>query len=426
MEKIIIERFSLLKDKKVLIACSTGIDSMALLDMAVKLLDNRHIGIIHIHHNRRIESDQEEEFIKAYAKEKNIPLYFKKLEKYSGSNFQAWAREQRYHFFVETAKNNGYDYVLLAHHADDNLETILMRLLKSSSLKGYAGIDDLVLYQGISIYRPLLPISKEEIKEYAAVHKITYFEDDSNNHDDYKRNRIRHNVIPSLKEENPNWVEAIDNYTTTLKNANRIIENHLADFLSKSVKEYPFNNLFIKEFKVRDFLDLDSFLKEQLLFRITKTETLSKRTINELIKQLTASKDKIINHISDNLLLVKEYGKIMFIFGNLPNFKINETIRENGVYHLMNNCQITVNNNICEFKLDDFQDSYPIKNLPITIRTKKEGDKITLKTGTVTISDFFTNRKVPYLSRINAMILENDNKEIIRIFYYKKEEDING
>ncbi len=426
MEKRIIERFSLLKDKKVLIACSTGVDSMVLLDMAVKLLDNRHIGIIHIHHNRRIESDQEEKFIKAYAKEKNIPFYFKKLEKYDGSNFQAWAREQRYNFFIETAKNNGYDYVLLAHHIDDNFETILMRLLKSSSLKGYAGIDELILYQGISIYRPLLPFSKEEIKKYALEHQITYFEDDSNNHDDYKRNRIRHNIIPSLKEENPNWVDAINNYANTLKNASRIIENELQSFLSKKVKEYSFIHLFIKEFELSDFLDLDCFIKEQLLFRITKTETLSKRTINELIKQLTSSKDKIINHISNNLLLVKEYGKIMFVFGNIPNYEITKTINEDGTYHLMNNCQIIVNNNICEFKIDDFQDSYQIKNLPITIRTKKEGDKISLKTGTITISDFFTNHKVPYLSRLNAMILENDNKEIIRIFYYKKEEDING
>lgn len=426
MEKGFEQEFSPLKGKKVLIACSTGIDSMVLLDIALKLLEKKNIGIIHIHHNRRKQSDTEETFIKEYAKTNNIPLYFKKLPQYEGSNFQAWAREERYHFFTEIAKENNYEYILLAHHADDNFETIIMRLLKSSSLKGYSGIDQLTEINGIKIYRPLLSISKDEIKAYTKDNQIVYFEDDSNNHDDYKRNRIRHYVLPNLKEENPNWVDAINNYHKTLNNANDIIENILNDFINNKVKIYTFNHLLVKEFMIKDFIEINDFIKEQVIFRLNKNNNFSKKTINELIRQIISPKEKIINNLTNNLHLIKEYGKCQLVSGEFDLTSFSLKIEKEGQYLLKNNCQIIVNNNICEFIIDDYCESYPIKKLPITIRTKQEGDKISLKTGTISISDFLTNHKVPYISRINTMIIENENQEIIRICYYQKEEDVNG
>lgn len=423
MEKIINERFRLIKEKKVLIACSTGVDSMVLLDLVVKHLKKENIGIIHIHHNKRKESDKEKEFIERYAKELNIPFYFKQLEKYEGNNFQAWAREKRYEFFNKVAQENNYDYVLLAHHANDNFETIIMRLLRSSSLKGYAGIEPFSVYKGIRIYRPLLNISKEEIKIYAKENEITFFEDDSNNHNDYERNRIRHMVIPTLINENKNWQYAIENYQNTLLNVDLIIEEKINEFIKK-IKEYKFLNHIVKEFDYQEFVNLNNYLKEQIIFRILKTENLSKRTITELLKQLTL-KEKLINQISKNICIIKEYNKIKIISNKIevPNIKI--TISENGIYQLMNNCKLIVNNNICEFMIDDYKQKYIFDKLPLTIRTKNIGDKINLKTGTISVSDFLTNHKVPYLNRQYTMVLENDKKEIIRIFY-KKEEDING
>lgn len=419
MEKIINERFSILKNKKVLIACSTGIDSMVLLDMCLKKLKKENIGIVHIHHNRRVESNIEKSFIEKFAAEHNIPFYFKKLEKYEGSNFQAWARAERYDFFAKVTKEKGYDYVLLAHHADDNFETILMRILRSSSLKGYAGIDEITKYKDVLIYRPLLAISKDEIKNYASKNNITYFEDSSNSHDDYERNRMRHLVIPSLKAENPNWCYAIDNYSRTLSSANEIVEMNVDNFLENKIKKYNFVGLFVREFLIDDFKILHPYIKERVMFSLFKSENFSKRTINELLEQIESKKEKIVNCIGDNLTLVKEYNKCVIISGTIFKNEFTEKIEKEGTYYLKNNCQIIVNNNICEFKVNDYQESYQINSLPITIRTRKKGDKMTLKTGTVSISDFLTNRKVPYLNRQYAVILENDKQEIIRIFYYK-------
>ena len=183
----VIQDFELLKNKKILVACSTGIDSMVLLDLCLKYLNKENIGIAHINHKKRIESETEEEFIKNFAGKENLNIYIKHLSLNNDSNFQSWARKERYEFFKEIVKTYKYDYVLLAHHADDNLETILMRLLKSSSLKGYAGIEQLTTYQGINIYRPLLKVDKEFISWYAKENNLIYFNDCSNEEDDYQK-----------------------------------------------------------------------------------------------------------------------------------------------------------------------------------------------------------------------------------------------
>ena len=198
-----------LKLQKVLLACSTGVDSMVLLDLLRKSLDASQIVIAHVNHQRRSESAIEETYILSYAKQNHINCYTTKLPHYSGNNFQNWARKKRYAFFLEIAEAEKIDIVLLAHHADDNLETILLRLLRSSSLEGYGGIKEYSNYQGLTIYRPLLNISKDEIIEYAKSNSIKYFEDSSNFEDDYARNRIRHYVLPILKKENPALTKAI-------------------------------------------------------------------------------------------------------------------------------------------------------------------------------------------------------------------------
>ena len=164
--------FNSLENKKVLIAVSTGVDSMVLLDLAMKTLKKENIGIAHVNHKKRLESENEEKFIIDFAKQNDIPIYVHHLEQSNDENFQSYARNARYEFFNDLSLKYNYEYVLLAHHADDNLETIIMRFLKSSSLKGYSGIEKETTYKNIKVYRPLLEISKEFILSYAKKNKI--------------------------------------------------------------------------------------------------------------------------------------------------------------------------------------------------------------------------------------------------------------
>lgn len=410
-----------LNNKKVLLACSTGVDSMVLLDLLLKHANNCQIIISHINHQKRKQSILEEEYITKYCEEKNIKCYVKKLEHYEEGNFQEWARIQRYEFFEEIIRKEGIDYLLTAHHADDNLETIIMRLLKSSSLKGYAGIEKEIKKENYSILRPLLDHSKNEIITYAKKNNIFYYQDESNFSDDYTRNRIRKYITPILLEENPNLYQAINYYSQTILDANQLLEKEKVSFIKNHVLVKNNNELEIIEFNISEYLKLSDYLRVQVLFRILRKYSLSRTCIDDIIKQIISSKNKIVTKINNHLSMIKEYGYIQFVNSTLEEDAFSLEIYEEGIYNIGDNIKIEVNKNSCNFITPNGNLWYNIKGLPITIRKRKNGDKIITKMGTISISDYLTNKKVPYLKRRNILLLcEKDNVIAILGYVIKK------
>lgn len=410
-----------LNNKKVLLACSTGVDSMVLLDLLLKHANNCQIIISHINHQKRKQSILEEEYITKYCEEKNIKCYVKKLEHYKEGNFQEWARIQRYEFFEEIIRKEGIDYLLTAHHADDNLETIIMRLLKSSSLKGYAGIEKEIKKENYSILRPLLDHSKNEIITYAKKNNIFYYQDESNFSDDYTRNRIRKYITPILLEENPNLYQAINYYSQTILDANQLLEKEKVSFIKNHVLVKNNNELEIIEFNISEYLKLSDYLRVQVLFRILRKYSLSRTCIDDIIKQILSSKNKIVTKINNHLSMIKEYGYIQFVNSTLEEDAFSLEIYEEGIYNIGDNIKIEVNKNSCNFITPNGNLWYNIKGLPITIRKRKNGDKIITKMGTISISDYLTNKKVPYLKRRNILLLcEKDNVIAILGYVIKK------
>lgn len=410
-----------LNNKKVLLACSTGVDSMVLLDLLLKHANNCQIIISHINHQKRKQSILEEEYIIKYCEEKKIKCYVKKLEHYEEGNFQEWARIQRYEFFEEIIGKEGIDYLLTAHHADDNLETIIMRLLKSSSLKGYAGIEKEIKKENYSILRPLLDHSKNEIITYAKENNIFYYQDESNFSDDYTRNRIRKYITPILLEENPNLYQAINYYSQTILDANQLLEKEKVSFIKNHVLVKNNNELEIIEFNISEYLKLSDYLRVQVLFRILRKYSLSRTCIDDIIKQILSSKNKIVTKINNHLSMIKEYGYIQFVNSTLEEDAFSLEIYEEGIYNIGDNIKIEVNKNSCNFITSNGNLWYNIKGLPITIRKRKNGDKIITKMGTISISDYLTNKKVPYLKRRNILLLcEKDNVIAILGYVIKK------
>lgn len=398
-----------LNNKTIVLACSTGIDSMVLLNLLLNYTKNSKIIISHINHQKRTQSTLEEEYIKKYCLEKGLKCYVKVLPHYEESNFQEWARDQRYQFFDEIMEKENADYLITAHHADDNLETIIMRLLKSSSLKGYAGIEELTKKENYYIFRPLLENSKKEIMEYAVKNNIFYYQDDSNYSDDYTRNRIRKYITPILLEENPNLYEAISYYNKTILSANELLEKEKVSFIKNHVLVKNNNNEILIQFKIDEYLKLTEYLQVQILFRILRKFNLSKTCIDDIIKQIKSDKNKIISKINLELTMIKEYGYIQFV-----NFDISEKnfyleITEAGTYDLLDNNKLIVHKNCCYFNTNKGNLWYNIKGLPIIIRTRKNGDKIKTKVGTISVSDYLTNKKVPSLERRNILLLCEDD-----------------
>lgn len=204
---------------RLLLAISGGVDSMVLADLLKHV--NVNFAFAHVNFGLRGEaSDKDEELVKKVADAYGIPFYRYNpattvYAQDKGISTQMAARELRYAWFEQLMKEEGYHYLLTAHHADDALETSLLNLSRGTGIKGITGI----ALKSDTIIRPLLFANKEEIVEYATSNGLEWREDASNASDKYVRNKIRHRVIPTLKKINPQVVTHFNLTTDRLEAA---------------------------------------------------------------------------------------------------------------------------------------------------------------------------------------------------------------
>ena len=217
--------FQFLTGKKLLLATSGGIDSMVMLSLFQQL--DYKIAIAHCNFQLRgVDSFSDQNFVKDYANENEIPVFITQFdttafaEDYKVST-QVAARELRYNWFYELAETEDYDYILTAHHADDNLETFLINLSRGTGLDGLTGIPE----QNEKVVRPLLAFSQKELADYAELHNVQWREDSSNASDKYLRNKIRHHLVPMLKELNPNFLSSFTTTQSYLQDAKDMVED---------------------------------------------------------------------------------------------------------------------------------------------------------------------------------------------------------
>lgn len=219
------QNFPQLKDKKLLLAVSGGIDSMVLMHLFQQLLYD--ISIAHCNFQLRgNESDGDEMLVKEICQDGYIPYFITSFdtEKYSRDNklsIQLAARKLRYDWFQELLAENQLDYLVTAHHLDDNVETFLINFIRGTGLEGLTGIPA----QNGNIIRPLLPFSRLEIENYALENKIQWREDSSNASDKYFRNKLRHDIVPILKELNTGFLDSFQNTLHHLQQAESLVED---------------------------------------------------------------------------------------------------------------------------------------------------------------------------------------------------------
>ena len=217
IEQLFLAEINPHKECNFLVAISGGVDSMVLANLF--LINNLNFSIAHCNFQLRgKESDDDELFINKWCSEKDIKLYNKKFstEDYCKNNkltIQMGARELRYEWFRELIDKEKHDFIVTAHHIDDQLETFIINSIRGTGIDGLVGIPDKIN----KIVRPLLMISKDQIIEYSKVNKINYREDSSNDKEDYLRNKIRHSVIPYLKSDDDN---VLLKFKTTIENLN--------------------------------------------------------------------------------------------------------------------------------------------------------------------------------------------------------------
>ncbi|WP_022792855.1 tRNA lysidine(34) synthetase TilS [Marinococcus halotolerans] len=194
---------------KVLAAVSGGPDSMAAASL-LKSLQNKYeftLGVVHVNHGFRPETSRSEaQMVRAWTERQQLPFFSAAMfmkEAPEKKATQAAAREKRYDFFFRTMKRFDYNVLITGHHADDQLETMIMQAASGRSLLGEEGIAPKRTMNGFEVARPLLGVKKTDVVIYCRKHGIPYVEDESNSTDDYRRNRVRRHVIPELAEEFP-------------------------------------------------------------------------------------------------------------------------------------------------------------------------------------------------------------------------------
>lgn len=394
-----INKYSLLnKDLKVVLAVSGGVDSMCLLDILIRL--NYQVIIAHVNHNVRKESLNEMNYLHDFALKKNIPFECIILDKIENDNFHDKARKLRYDFFTKIAIKYNTSQIATAHHADDNIETILMKLTRGSNLYGYSGINKCIKNNQFNVVRPLLPLTKDELYNYAKENNITYFEDISNTKDYYTRNRYRHNVIPLLKVENPNIYETFNAFS------NQVLEAF--NYIRKE-------SLKIKDISINDFNNLDEAIRHDYICLILEKEKITPNynkiiMIDEFLSKnlpnstLDIGCNKVIKTIY-NHFIIEEKKDLNDFYYEINDFGMYE-FDEFNIY-LGKNCEKTEDKSlkIC----------YNDLVFPIVIRKRKNGDTLDMPFGHKKLKDFLIDKKIPIDLRNSLPVIVNGNGKILGI-----------
>ena len=406
---------SLSKNDSIVVAYSGGVDSTVLLDLVL------HAGykviIAHVNHNKRFESFDEENYVRSFAK--NHGLDYEILDYHHDKeegNFQAEAHDSRYEFFYQTAKKYNAKMILTAHHSYDNLETIIMNIIKGSNLYGYGGINECLYYEDVMIARPLLNHYKESIYEYAKDHNLTYFEDSSNQKDDYLRNRIRHHVIPLLLKENPSLNVAVENYSKQLFVSFELIRRHTLDYLNNELT-----------FLASTFVKLeDAIQKDVINYLFEQYEVLSSNNkINDVIELIHSSKPNLSYNLGNDAKFIKAYDDCYIIALKEKN-KVCENLYLYDTIFIDNYGAFYFRKTHTQ-KATDFIALKRDEKYPLIIRNRRHGDKLIIGDGHKKLKDFLIDKKVPKEERDSLLVVTDRDDEIIWVigYYKRKLEDEN-
>lgn len=403
----------------VVVATSGGPDSMALLHLVLSLRDELGLDVVcaHVNHKLRLESDDEESMVMDFCASNGLSCEVFTISDYNDGNVECDARNQRYAFFERVVKKCKAGWLLTAHHGDDLMETILMRLTRGSSLLGYAGFREITCKDGYKIMRPLIFYTKDFILDYVEENGIPYAVDETNLSDDYTRNRIRHHILPLLKRENKNVHRKFYDFSSSL------LMN--GEYISLEVNRY-LSLVYVSSFlKVSAFLKLDKAIQigvmnaildkvygdditlinrkhMALIFDILNSPGSNKRVSLPLGKEARRSYDDFV--IRDKVLS----DDYRFVFDDYLKLDSGRELKRVA-------SSSDTSNYVTRISSSEV-------SLPLYVRNRRKGDVICVKglNGSKKLKDVLIDSKVPLALRNVIPVVVDSKDEIIWLPGIKK------
>ena len=400
------KNFPSISVSKLIIAVSGGVDSIVLFHLCLKLKLNFFVA----HCNfklREKESDLDEKFVRDLAIKHNIKFYTKsfntkKLSSNYNKSIQMAARELRYSWFEELSKELNVKHILTAHHLDDSLETFLINLSRGSGIDGLLGIPKV----NDTVYRPLLIFKKDEILSYAKENKISWREDSSNRKQDYLRNQIRIEVLPKLKEINPNLLDNFSKSIDRLQQSKSIIKDKIDDFI-KNVSFTRDEKIYFEINKIKKVTNIDAYLYELLKrYNFTQWDDIRGLLDSQSGKQIISKTHKLLKD-REHLILVKN--------SEVENKTalINKSSKEVAVS--LGKIKLSIAKKISKEDSDVIYLDSAKLNFPLKVRNLLSGDYFYPfgMNGKKKVSKYLKDKKISIYDKDKVLILETSKNKII-------------
>ena len=410
------------KEDKIAIALSGGVDSIVLFHLLVTEYKDsyKELVVFHINHGLREESYEEAEFVERFVKDFDVKFYKEELnmsdlERDSHTSEEMLARELRYQAFNKMAKLEGVTKLLTAHHKNDQVENILMRLLTGRSIDHSLAICEEIEMAGLTIYRPLLNSLKAELEEYAKENNLHYYVDTTNFDTDYTRNNIRHNIVPLLNDINSGSFDNLINFANYYQNIN----NNLKKAILSNKDNYIFSRDEDKISLVKDkFLELNEeemyFLLKDLITDELGIFDVKQRAIFDVVSSLKKNSGNKSYDLKNNLKIISQYETLYIhkIEKKCYNDKIEiiiDKIYEKNVYEFYQN------KFIISTDAKDSEIGFNKSELPLLVTIKKEGDRVRRGEINKKLSRIFIDEKVPKELRDTLPVIRNNKGEVLGV-----------
>ncbi|NYF26430.1 tRNA lysidine(34) synthetase TilS [Sporosarcina sp. JAI121] len=419
---------------RVLVACSGGVDSVALLHFMAS--NRKKMGIevaaIHVDHKLRgKESAIDGTFVETMCEMHGLPFFGGSvpvpdiIEK-DGGNVQAVCRDGRYAFFTDIMQEHSYSVLATAHHAEDQLETVLMQMTKGRMPSGIPVKREI---DGGLLIRPFLPVMKAELYSYVAENDLHYREDPSNGSDTYLRNRFRHRVLPFVLNENPAAAENAVRMTGLLQQDEELLETLAQDRLDEIM---TFTEAGLPTVDGNAFSDMHQALQRRMITLLLKyiydgenvPVKYNSALINQLLYHLASQNGNVSIHLPRGYRFVREYDVLTFV-RDTPNEEMTgQKILPKGTWTSWgNDLQIYWNeaDNPAEELLTDSDEimyfDLPHSAFPLSIRRREDGDRILLPgmENPKRLSRLFIDEKVAMTERDRLPILVTAQGEVCAV-----------